>query len=139
MIVVRLWIVCNMMLGFSGDPGIGKYTFGSSLVSCTLDPRTFHMPSKTLRRQATTVSYSSVQYIARSKFIWLVTSSKTERACTNRYARLLDCVRFGSVRVNILLLSLFWILWQNYVRLLRWPWYRKVYIRFIGSQLLTLC
>ena len=48
------------------------------------DPRTFHMPSEAHRRQATTVSYSCRQYIARSKCIWLITSSKTERACANR-------------------------------------------------------
>ena len=31
--------------------------------------------------------------------IWMITSSKTERACTNRNARLLDFVRYGWVRV----------------------------------------
>ena len=56
-----------------------------------LDPRTFRMPSELHPRQATTVSYSC---------IWLITSSKTERACANRYARLLDFVRYGRVRVN---------------------------------------
>ena len=44
-------------------------------------------------------SYSFVQYTALSKYIWLITSSKTKRACANRYARLLDLVRLGSVRV----------------------------------------
>ena len=64
-----------------------------------LDPRTFHMPSKARRRQATTVSYSCTQYIARSKCIWLIKSSKTERACANRYMPacwiLLDLEAYG--------------------------------------------
>ena len=34
---------------------------------------------------AMTVSNSFAQYIALSKCIWLITSSKTERACANRF------------------------------------------------------
>ena len=47
-------------------------------------PRTFRMSSEAHRRQATTLSYSCAQCIVRSRCIWLITSSKTERACANR-------------------------------------------------------
>ena len=33
--------------------------------------------------------------------VWLTTSSKTERACANRNARLLDFVRYGTCRVSV--------------------------------------
>ena len=38
-------------------------------------------------------------YCGQYMYIWLITSSKTERACANRNARLLDIVRYGRVRV----------------------------------------
>ena len=61
------------------------------------------MPSEPHPRQAMTVSYSWAQYIAPSICIWLITSSKTERACANRNASLLDIVRYGRVRVSTVL------------------------------------
>ena len=64
-----------------------------------LDPRTLRMPSEHHPHQAMTVSYPWAQYIAPRICIWLITSSKTERACANRNARLLDFVRYGRVRV----------------------------------------
>ena len=70
---------------------------GQNFIFFGSTPGPFACQAKTHPCQAPTVSYSWVQYIAPSIWIWLITSSKTERACTNIYARSLDFVRYGRV------------------------------------------
>ena len=66
-----------------------------------LDPGPSACQTNHTSRQATPVIHSWAQYIAPSTCIWLITSSKTERACDNRNTRLLDFVEYGRVRVNL--------------------------------------